>query len=129
MITSDYNKHYDSSLEYVSTIYDNLPYQKDVGLCGEDKIAMFSGNVIKYYCCTDAGPRVIPTQDDKTDAYLSQKKQEILQKIKAEHDDYIKEAIEEGLEELTHNSSTAEDIEENIEQDTENSIENSESQE
>lgn len=108
MSTFDKNKHYDSSLEYVSTLYDNLPYHKDVSLCGEDKIAINSGNLIKYFNCKDAGSRVISNQDDKTDAYISQIKQEILQKIKAEHDEYIKEAIEEGLEGLTQKSTTKE---------------------
>ncbi|MFU0826771.1 MAG: DUF4258 domain-containing protein [Lachnoclostridium sp.] len=31
------------------SIYDNMPYHRDINLCGPDKIGLVSGNVIKYY--------------------------------------------------------------------------------
>ena len=56
-------KHYDSSLEYNITMYDNLPYIRDDRFCGADKIAIYSGNVVKYFSCISEGLCIINNQD------------------------------------------------------------------
>ncbi|MFW5672898.1 MAG: hypothetical protein ACOCM8_11560, partial [Acetivibrio ethanolgignens] len=40
---------FDSSVNGDFSMYDKLPYKKDIDLCGPDKIAMESGNVIKFF--------------------------------------------------------------------------------
>lgn len=40
---------FDSSVNEDFSMYDKLPYKKDVDLCGPDKIALESGNVIKFF--------------------------------------------------------------------------------
>lgn len=40
---------FDSSANEDFSMYDKLPYKKDMDLCGPDKIAMESGNVIKFF--------------------------------------------------------------------------------
>ncbi len=42
---------FDSSLNEDYSMYDKLPYEKDIDLCGPDKIALESGNIIKFYQC------------------------------------------------------------------------------
>lgn len=42
---------FDSSVNEDFSMYDNLPYQKDLDLCGPDKIALESGNIIKFFRC------------------------------------------------------------------------------
>lgn len=31
------------------SMYDHLPYKRDINLCGPDNITLVSGNIIKYY--------------------------------------------------------------------------------
>lgn len=40
---------FDSSVNEDFSMYDKLPYKKDIDLCGPDKIALESGNVIKFF--------------------------------------------------------------------------------
>lgn len=44
-------KLYDSSMDYDMSMYDKLPYDRDLALCNADAIALESGNVLKYYRC------------------------------------------------------------------------------
>lgn len=44
-------KPFDYSMNEDYSMYDHLPYEKDIDLCGPDKIAMESGNIIKFYQC------------------------------------------------------------------------------
>lgn len=105
MSTSKNTKHYDSSLEYSITMYDNLPYERDESVCGSAHVAVYSGNIIKYYACRDDGPYIISHQNATTKAYLSKQEQKILNKIQKEHEDYIQDAIEEGLAEYNEEES------------------------
>ena len=41
---------YDTSLEESFKMYDELPYVRDLTICGPESIMLYSGNVIKYYC-------------------------------------------------------------------------------
>ncbi len=94
---SEHNKHYDSSLEFNITMYDRLPYDRDIQLCGRENVCISSGNVIKYYSYKDETPFVIGNQDEKTSALLKKREEEILRRIKKEHEEYISEAIQEAL--------------------------------
>ncbi len=94
---SEHNKHYDSSLEFNITMYDRLPYDRDIHLCGPENIRMRSGNVIKYYSLEDETPFFIENQDEKTNALLKKREDEILRRIEKEHEEYISEAIQEAL--------------------------------
>lgn len=40
---------YDTALDFHVTMYDNLPYQRDSDYCNEQKLALVSGKVIKFY--------------------------------------------------------------------------------
>ncbi len=101
MRNSEYNNKYDASLEFNVLMYDKLPYIKDNNICGPDKIQLFSGNVIKYYSFFQDEPVCIKNQDEKTQAYIWQKEKEIMKEINQEHDDYIADAIKEGLSDNT----------------------------
>jgi hypothetical protein len=41
---------YDFSMEENITMYDKMPYIRDVNICNRDTIGLFSGNIIKFYC-------------------------------------------------------------------------------
>ena len=45
-------------------MYDKLPYKKDIDLCGPDKIAMESGNVIKFFRYTIKDTYQLTGMDD-----------------------------------------------------------------
>ncbi len=97
MSTYAKNKHYDASLEYNVSLYDRLPYIRDEDVCGAEKVALTSGNVVKNYSFKDDSPCVISNHDEQTKAYLYKLEQEILKGIQKEHDDYVNEAIKTGL--------------------------------
>lgn len=78
MNTAGISKHYDHNLEYSVNIYDHLPYTRDIVLCGADKVAVCSGNVVKYYSYKENPPCIIDNQDEKTTAYIRQ--QELLKR-------------------------------------------------
>ncbi len=40
---------YEYILDTNATMYDKLPYKRDIALCGPDSLVLVSGNVIKYY--------------------------------------------------------------------------------
>lgn len=50
---------YDAAGEYNLTMYDHLPYDRDLSLCNSDAIMMESGNIIKYYRCAMKEPYTI----------------------------------------------------------------------
>ncbi|MDO5294586.1 MAG: hypothetical protein Q4F05_17765 [bacterium] len=63
----DYMKkaaRYDASLEKQVTIYDQLPYQRNLAICGNDCIRTFSGNVVKYAMYQEQEPKEVPNQDE-----------------------------------------------------------------
>lgn len=45
-------KPFDLSLVDDMSMYDNLPYQRDSDRCNAGAIAMYSGNLLKYYRCS-----------------------------------------------------------------------------
>ena len=63
MMTSKKNKHYDTSLEYRVSMYDRMPYNRDESICGTDKIAICSGNVLKSYSINQGAPCIIDNQN------------------------------------------------------------------
>ena len=57
------HRPYDASLENNLSMYDKLPYKRDIDLCNASSIAMESGNLIKYYRCAKAEDVEIKNQD------------------------------------------------------------------
>lgn len=55
---------FDSSVNEDFSMYDKLPYKKDIDLCGPDKIAMESGNVIKFFRYTIKDTYQLTGMDD-----------------------------------------------------------------
>jgi hypothetical protein len=52
---------YDASLENNFSLYDNLPYYRDISICNQSNICLISGNVIKYYRCNVIGDfQIVP---------------------------------------------------------------------
>lgn len=44
-----YNSHYDASMDYGITMYDQLPYRRDADRCNGSNVTLNSGHIIKYY--------------------------------------------------------------------------------
>lgn len=55
---------YDTTLEENISLYDRLPYKRNEDLCNASTLALESGNLIKYYRCTQIEPVEIETQDE-----------------------------------------------------------------
>lgn len=55
---------YDSTLEENMSMYDKLPYKRNIDMCNASTLALESGNLIKYYRCTQVDPVEIATQDE-----------------------------------------------------------------
>lgn len=98
-------KPFDSSLREDYSMYDNLPYEKDVDLCGPDKIALESGNLIKYYRCNIRDYYQITGVDDlfyeKLKYHERQQKKQMEQKksaIEKIADDFLPEDTMETIE-------------------------------
>ena len=87
-------KHYDSSLEYSITMYDHLPYARDERVCGSDKIALFSGNVIKFYSYKTVDTCIIANQDEKIQTKIKEREQtlqQLSQAKKIQNDETLEE--------------------------------------
>lgn len=69
-------KPYDSSLNEDMSMYDHLPYQRDIDLCNEHTIALYSGNILKYYYCSIKEPCQLDHRDDLALAKIRQHEQE-----------------------------------------------------
>lgn len=63
-------ENYDYSLDGFHGFYDRLPYERNISVCGNDCIRIYSGNVFKYYDCKEVDPREIPNQDDRMIAQI-----------------------------------------------------------
>lgn len=46
-------------------MYDNMPYIRNLAICGNDAVKMESGNVVKFFRCNAKKPLLIG--GDKTD--------------------------------------------------------------
>lgn len=62
---------YDATLEENMSMYDKLPYKRNVDMCNASTLALISGNLVKFYRCTYDEPREIDTQDSKFDAIVT----------------------------------------------------------
>ncbi len=45
-------KPFDLSMGDDMSMYDNLPYQRDSDKCNAGALALYSGNILKYYRCS-----------------------------------------------------------------------------
>ena len=54
---------YDALFDNI-TMYDKLPYDRDISLCGPESIALESGNIIKYFRCALNEPISIDNKDN-----------------------------------------------------------------
>lgn len=60
---------YDDSLNMRIQIYDNMPYVRDINICNKESIALYSGNLIKYYRCCIQEARLI--ESNVTESVIS----------------------------------------------------------
>ncbi|MCR5792741.1 MAG: hypothetical protein K6G65_06200 [Lachnospiraceae bacterium] len=67
---------FDQSLNFDASMYDNLPYKRDITLCNADTVALWSGNIFKFFRCTEAEPILL----DDVDARAREKITEFMQK-------------------------------------------------
>lgn len=65
---------YDASMEEPLTMYDHLPYRRDVSLCDAHSIALESGNILKYYRCAVKDARSISNRDTNIEIMLNKKR-------------------------------------------------------
>ena len=71
--TSNIVSHkYDTALDFHVTMYDNLPYQRDSDYCNEQKRALVSGRVIKFYLYMCQPEKfLIDNKDDEIEEILA----------------------------------------------------------
>ena len=63
---------YDTALDFHVTMYDNLPYQRDSDYCNEQKLALVSGKVIKFYLYMCQPEKfLIDNKDDEIEEILA----------------------------------------------------------
>ena len=63
---------YDTALDFHVTMYDNLPYQRDSDYCNEQKRALVSGRVIKFYLYMCQPEKfLIDNKDDQIEEILA----------------------------------------------------------
>lgn len=55
---------YDHKLDDNLTMYDKLPYNRDISLCGAGSVRMESGNLVKYYSYEIKESKNIENHDD-----------------------------------------------------------------
>lgn len=69
---SGLSNKYDTSLDYHVTMYDQLPYQRDSDYCNIEKVALYSGRIIKYYLCLNSIDNYpIDNKDEQWDEILA----------------------------------------------------------
>ena len=88
--------NFDHSYESDLKMYDNLPYQRDLSVCGWEQPQLQSGNIVKFYQYTMAKPQIIqaPTEEFEIPEYRILPVEE---NITEENDDNIQmDAFEEG---------------------------------
>ncbi|QHQ62623.1 hypothetical protein Ana3638_19090 [Anaerocolumna sedimenticola] len=40
---------YENILDSSITMYDKMPYKRDITICGPETLVLISGNIVKYY--------------------------------------------------------------------------------
>lgn len=64
---------YDTKLEENISMYDKLPYQRNIDLCNASTLALNSGNLVKYYRCANAPEaKEIDTRDNRFSSIVSE---------------------------------------------------------
>lgn len=67
------SQKYDATLDYHVTMYDNLPYKRDTDYCNVEKVALYSGRVIKFYLCMNQQEKIlIDNKDDQIEQILEE---------------------------------------------------------
>lgn len=73
---------YDATLEENMSMYDKLPYKRNEDMCNASTLALETGNLIKYYRCTEIDSIDIKTQDEHfsaiADAHIQAYEKELL---------------------------------------------------
>lgn len=62
---------YDATLEENMSMYDKLPYKRNEDVCNASTLTLESGNLVKYYRCTETDPIEIETQDEHFSAIVN----------------------------------------------------------
>lgn len=47
---------YDSSIQSDFSMYDHMPYVRDISICGNDMVKMSTGNIVKHYHYNNSKP-------------------------------------------------------------------------
>lgn len=70
---SEAEKPYDTTLEDNISMYDKLPYKRNEDLCNVSTLALNSGNLVKFYRCTDTEEaKEIKNQDEAFSKIVSE---------------------------------------------------------
>ena len=99
------------------SMYDNLPYQRDSDKCNAGALALYSGNILKYYQCSLGEVLEITDMDKlavtKIQAYLKREQERLssytahqndVEVIPNENYDYEDEFSMEQIEQLIGNN-------------------------
>ena len=74
-------KPFDLSMGDDMSMYDNLPYKRDSDKCNAGAIALYSGNILKYYHCSLGEVLELNDMDNlavlKIQAYLKQEQKRL----------------------------------------------------
>lgn len=85
------SQKYDPSLDFHVTMYDNLPYRRDAEYCNIEKVALYSGKIIKYYLCINQGERrLIDNKDSEIEQILADIKLEEQKRMVQKEPDVVK---------------------------------------
>lgn len=88
---------YDSSLEEDITLYDHLPYERNLAVCGNDRIATYSGNVVKYATYREKDKVEVANRDEMLLARIQKEKELAQMKAELESPAQESELFEENL--------------------------------
>lgn len=87
------SQKYDATLDYHVTMYDNLPYKRDAEYCNIEKVALYSGRVIKYYACANQPDCVlIDNKDNQMEQILARLQLE-MESLKAHQEPEVLNAV------------------------------------
>lgn len=103
---------YDESLEESYNLYDKMPYELDINLCGRHGIKMNSGNLLKYYRCKTKETYKVNNQDDRVRKLLEEERQRLSMHPESEivEEDSEPELTPEQIENLLKEQQEEQDI-------------------